>query len=102
MFMKFIAETFEFTKETQFPKTKDLLNYPIENKSVIESFFDKQAPDIVLACHATDYVKEKHINESIKIYSSGGFCWSNEVIYHFKNYDLKLDDEFIDYVLSCV
>lgn len=26
MFMKFIAETFEFTEETQFPKTKDLLN----------------------------------------------------------------------------
>ena len=92
MFMKFIAETFEFTEETQFPKTKDLLNNPIENKSVIESFFDKQSPDIVLACHATDYVKEKHINESIKIYSSGGFSWSNEVVYHFKNYDLKLDD----------
>ncbi|MEE0264483.1 MAG: hypothetical protein UD936_02555 [Acutalibacteraceae bacterium] len=100
--MKFIAETFEFTEEAQFPKTKELLNNPIENKSVIESFFDKHSPDVVLACRAMDYVKEKYIGESLKIYLSGGFCWSNEVVYHFKNYDLRLDEEFIDYVLSCV
>ncbi len=102
MFMKFIAEIFEFTKESQFPKITELLNNPVDNKSVIESFFDKHSPDIVLACRATDYVKEKHIGKSLKIYSSGGFCWSNEVVYHFKHYDLKLDDEFIAYVLSCI
>ncbi len=33
-------------------------------------------------------------------YESGEFYWDSSDIYHFEKYDIKLSDEFIQYVLN--
>lgn len=103
MVMKFIAGTAEFTEDTSLPKTKDLIHNPVKDnkdKAAIERFFNNHKDGTVLTCQAMDYIKNKPIGQSLVIYSSNGYQWSNEVIHHFKKYDLKLDDSFIDYVLG--
>lgn len=101
--MNFIVEIKEFSQNPNYPDLNTMINYPIESKSDILKFLKSFAPIAVMAHGTMDYVKNiPDDTQSVTLFNFDEWFWTNEMIYHFEKYDLKLDDEFIDYVLNQV
>lgn len=99
--MNFIVKVKEFSENSNYPDLNTMINYPIKNKSDILKFLKSFAPIAVMTKGITDYIKNVSDNtQSLTLFNFGEWFWTNEMIYHFEKYDLKLKDEFIDYVSS--
>ena len=72
----------------------------ISRKNDILSYL-KNAP-VVAATSAlvTDYITKKQIYKANNAHSDGVYQWYEDEIYHFEKYNLMLNDEFIQHVLS--
>jgi hypothetical protein len=57
-------------------------------------------PDIVQARAMQDHISGKQLIGSVETIDDGAYYWTSEEIYHFEKYDLKLNTDFIDHVLS--
>lgn len=73
---------------------------PVPHKDKILSYM-KNAP-VVAATTAlvTDYITKEQFYKANNPHSDGVFQWYEDEIYHFEKYNLKLNDEFIQHVLS--
>ena len=99
--MKFISDIKEFSENSNNPNLNTMINFPIENKSVILRFLKSFEPVAIMAHGVMDYVKNTPNNsESMVLFNSDEWFWTNEMIYHFDKYDLKLNNDFIEYVLK--
>ena len=99
--MKGISSYYEMTDNTEFPYVKDGIGFVCPQKEKVMDFFNKNSTsDAILTCSASDYITGERFKDSIKRYSDGNYYWTNEEVYHFKKYDLKLNDDFISYVLN--
>ena len=103
--MKFIAEFFEFTDNPNHGSIHKNSSSEIapDIKEKILSFFkaNSTAKTSVLTCGAMDFIADTPLPQtSVIIFEKDSFAWTNEVIYHFEKYNLKLNDDFIQYVLS--
>lgn len=99
--MKFIAEIREFSENSNNPELSTMVNFPIKNKSLILKFFKSFKPIAVMAHGTTDYIKNiSNTNESVSLFNSDEWFWTNEMVYHFEKYNLKLNEDFIKYVLK--
>lgn len=103
--MNFIANYFEFTEDHSHAKISQGIYNPIDksDKEIVVAYFKQnlKSKASILTCVSKDYVTNSPIaNQSIIIFESDGFTWTNEVAYHFEKYDLKLNDDFIQYVLN--
>lgn len=83
---------------------RDNINIVCPVKDIVLDYF-KQIESIgnyvVVTCSATDRITGKSLNQSsIKTFDDGDYYWTNEEIYLFNKYDLKLNDDFIEHVLS--
>ena len=74
---------------------------PIKEKKIITQFLKNFKPNFATSGFIMDYVKnqkiEKHYNMG---YEYNGFYWNEEDIYHFIKYNMPLNQDFIDYVIS--
>lgn len=99
--MNFITDIKEFSDNSNNPDLNVMINFPELNKSVIIEFLKSFKPIAFMSHGTTDYVKNVQDNsQSVQIFNSDDWFWTNEMIYHFEKYDLKLKDDFIQYVLS--
>lgn len=99
--MKFIAEIKEFSENSNNPDLSTMINFPLKDKSVILRFLKSFKPIAVMAHSTKDYIKNISNNdESVSLFNSDEWFWTNEIIYHFEKYNLKLNDNFIEYVLK--
>lgn len=99
--MNFISEVKEFSQNPNYSDLNTMINYPIENKSDILNFLKSFAPVAVMAHGIADYIKNiQNNNESLKLFNSDDWFWTNEIIYHFEKYDLKLKNDFVEYVVN--
>ncbi len=100
--MKEITSYRELTENPNDISIKSGINHLCDEKTKILDYFRKHStPDIVLACGMTDFITgEEFHKESIKTFNDGVYCWSNLEIYHFEKYNLKLNSDFIEYVLN--
>lgn len=99
--MKKITSYKEFTKKDYDISLKDRLNVVCVNKKTVLQYlknFNQEC--IVLTCSANDFVTGELLTNSVFVYNDGVYCWTNEEIYHFEKYDMKLNDDFIQYVLN--
>nr|WP_296078469.1 hypothetical protein [uncultured Ruminococcus sp.] len=99
--MKSISNYREFTKNPNDISFNDELNVVCKDKDTVLRYlkkFDKEC--IVLTCASTDFVTGKLLKSSIFVHNYGVYCWTNEEIYHFEKYNMKLNDDFIQYVLD--
>jgi hypothetical protein len=71
-----------------------------EKKKIIVDFFDKLKPEAYTFSNIYDYFLNKEVNFPIMGYEVADYEIDSRVIYFFKNYDLKLNDDFIEYVLN--
>ena len=71
------------------------------NKKTILEYFDSIKPEFFTTVRVkdmvTDTIVEKLCNSR---YSNDKYCWDEADIYHFREYNMPLKQEFIDYVLS--
>lgn len=100
--MKEITCYREFTENPDDASIKSGINHLCDKKDKILDYFKKHnIPDVVVACAAKDYVTGEEFQKvSIQGFNDGVYCWSNLEIYHFEKYNLKLNDDFIEYVLN--
>jgi hypothetical protein len=99
--MKSITKAKEFTGDNHHNSVSSMINYRINNKDKILAFLKSVEPYAVASCYTTDFIKNEHFyDQSLMLYEKDGYTWSNEIIYHFEHYDLKLNDDFITYVLK--
>ena len=48
-----------------------------------------------------DYVTGSQDNgETVQLFNYGQWFWTNEMIYHFEKYDLKLKTDFINSIIK--
>ena len=91
--MKPIFE-FELSKET-FSKLKKDRNV---DKELFISFL-KNGKLVSIGGIIIDFSTNEWTNTENLDYESGDFYWNSSDIYHFEKYDLKLNDDFIKYVI---
>ena len=98
--MKTITNYREFSDNDSDDSLLDNIGHIIENKEKILKYLTKYDADTVLAHSAYDYVAKRNLHDSLMCYSDGTYLWTNEEVYHFSKYNLKLNDTFIKYVLE--
>lgn len=83
---------------------EDFLKLCTENEIANKNDVLKYMKSVKIDAYSTDYVfdvvttKKTTIDEVI--YSDGEYLWSSSWIYYFEKYNLKLNDDFIEHVLS--
>lgn len=98
--MKAITSYCEISQNANDKSVKAGINEPCVYKKDILKYFKNHDADIAVACTAVDHVTGKNIgSESILSYNDGVYYWTNEEIYLFEKYDLKLNNDFIFHVL---
>ncbi len=101
--MKCISNYREMTENEKDRPIRELIeyDYPDETKKLISEHFEQyHEVDVCLACFAVDRIKGENLKSSILVYTDGVYRWTNEEIYHFEKYGLRLNDDFISYVLK--
>lgn len=64
------------------------------------SFFNETAYDIAAAGFVRDEVTGRYTDVAEVAKIADGFCWGNKDSYHFDKYDVPLNPQFREYVLS--
>ena len=97
-----ISKCKEITEELEHSNINNRIGFSCAEKSTILNYLKKRGEELaVLTCSAMDYISNQPLNgTSLKSFTDGKYLWSNEEIYHFEKYDLKLNDDFIQYVLN--
>lgn len=79
-------------------KTKRLPT--ISEKESILKYFSLFEPKAYSGSKIVDIVDNKTTDLFNNMFSDGKYTWTSLTVYLFKNYNLKLNDDFIQYVLS--
>lgn len=97
--MKEITYYMEFTGNPENKSLKDFTGFrsPIKN-DILDYFKNHGVFQAVMAHAATDYITGEMLKSSVQLFSDGVYRWTNEEIYHFEKYDIKLNDDFIRYI----
>ena len=73
---------------------------PIENKADIVRFFAKCISIGDGSGVVTDRMTGKATGEYEKMFQDGDYVWYADEVYHFKKYNLHLNDDFVSYVMT--
>ena len=97
-----ISKCKEITEELDSSNIGSRIGFSCAEKNTVLNYLKERGEEYaVLTCGAMDYISDKPLNGiSVKSFTDGNYLWSNEEIYHFEKYDLKLNDDFIQYVLE--
>lgn len=99
--MNFISEVKEFSNRSDYSDLHTMINFPIKNKYDILKFLKSFSPVATMTHGIKDYLDDnQNINESLQLFNSDSWFWTNEMVYHFEKYNLKLNDDFINHILN--
>jgi len=97
--MKFITHYAEYDSEENAKLIDNISTNEIEGKGTVLQYL-KNGSDAGVRCSAVyDFVERASTGKTIHCYTDGEFEWDDSEIYHFENYNLRLEDEFIEKVL---
>lgn len=98
--MKYITDYKEFDGNPN----RSILNYMsstcIDKKDAILLYLCNGADDGVRCSSVRDYVTETLLPETTRLFTDGEYFWDSEEIYHFKEYNIPLNEDFILKVLK--
>lgn len=82
--------------------TKDLCGYTYDEqtKKTILKYLRSYEPVAFSTARVFDYITEKETDVQAVLYTDGEYKWYESEVYHFEHYDLRLNDDFIEYVLK--
>ena len=72
----------------------------IKDKNRIVSYLKSFEPAWYTSQSIIDMVKNQRVSKADHWYTDGEYDWSESDIYHFENYDMQLNAEFVKYVLT--
>ncbi len=98
--MKEICAYREITEKPTDPPVTSGIHFFCEEKQVVLNYLKQHEPEVVQAHAMKDYVNGHNLIESVECFTDGEYFWTNEETYLFEKYDLKLNDDFIEYVLN--
>lgn len=100
--MKEITSYRETSENVNGTSVKEGIHKPCSQKKMILAYFKKYSDEYTVVTRAAvDHLTGKNIaSESARSYYDGVYAWTNEEVYLFEKYDLKLNGDFIDYVLN--
>lgn len=82
-------------------KSKFGYSLPIHTKTLIEDYFKKYSePSACVPSYIFDPIMGKETNILENEYTDGTYTWFESWKYYFIKYDLKLNDDFVQYVLE--
>lgn len=73
---------------------------PVSQKNKILSFMRKAPVVAYTSFPVYDRITGDEVFPANNAHSDGNFTWYESEIYHFEKYNLKLNDDFIEYVLN--
>ena len=100
MYQKSICDYKEFDCKSDYPSVKTSIGFRNENSNVILTYLKKFEPVVAVTRPIIDYISGEQQKESVFGYTDGVYWWTNEEVYHFEKYGLKLNDSFIRHVLE--
>ena len=99
--MKFIADYKEFGGNPH----KSVIDYvspiSIDKKELILRYLYNGSDDGIRCSSVRDYVTETSLPQTTRLFTDGEYFWDSEEIYHFKKYNIPLNNDFILKVLNC-
>lgn len=99
--MKEISNVKEFSAEDTFESVKELISEnSIDGKDKILQYLKSFEPDCAAGMTLVDEITGADTGISVNGYEDGRYYWDTRHIYHFEKYNLKLNDDFVEYVLS--
>jgi hypothetical protein len=81
---------------------KQFMDNPISNKVEILKYMKSLSPSIFTSAPVIDVFTDEEVKSADNGYTDGEYTWYESEIYYFEKYNLKLNDDFIEYVLSKV
>jgi hypothetical protein len=80
---------------------KNFIGYHLNEKEAILKYFKEHGSETaIITCASTDYISGEKLSDSVTCFDDGEYCWTSEEVYHFEKYNLKINDDFIQYVLN--
>ncbi len=99
--LNYIVDAREFSSNKTYPQIKDMIGYKEPQKEKILSFLKSFEPVAMMAHGIEDYITESQDHrETAQLFNYGQWFWTNEMIYHFEKYDLKLKADFIKSIIK--
>lgn len=98
--LKFIDDYKEFGFDSTLSVVDNISSTPIPEKEKILDYLKRTPKDGVRCSTLNDFVTKELLTPAVWTHSDGEYNWDDEEIYHFEKYNMKLNQEFIDKVLS--
>ncbi len=99
--MKGISCVKEFAGDDTYMPLKDLISdTPIKGKIKILKYLKSFSSDCAAGMSLVDEITGDSLNTCVCGYEDCKYYWDDREIYHFEKYNLKLNDDFIEYVLN--
>lgn len=73
---------------------------PVNDKERIIAYLRKSPVSAYTSAPVVDVLTGEIVGESDNARSDGTYTWYESEMYHFEKYNLKLNDEFVQYVLN--
>lgn len=74
--------------------------YDEQTKKTILKYLRSHEPVAFSTARVFDCMAEKETDVQDVLYTDGEYEWYESEVYHFEHYDLRLNDDFIEYVLK--
>lgn len=99
--MKDVCEVRELTENDNHKSIKEQV-FPnaINGKGKILDYLRSFPAKCVLASTVIDEITGEDTGQDLQLYEDNDWTWDDSVIYHFEHYNMRLSEEFLDYVLS--
>lgn len=91
----------EVVNDASCPSIYDLMSdAPDKNKESILNYLKSGIVTAIAAGYANDVITGKGIDMPLEMMTDGVFAWRSDVIYYYQKYNMRLSDDFIEYVLE--
>lgn len=99
--MREISNVKEFSGDKNYASVKEMIsNTEVPEKNKILQYLKSFKSDCAAGMTLVDEITGSDVDSGVNAYEDGIYYWDTRHIYHFENYNLKLNDDFVDYVLS--
>ena len=98
--MKFITSYAEINERSSESLLDHIKVIPEKRKSKILAYLKSGTPRGVRCASVYDYVENESTFDTIHVFTDGEYRWDSQEIYHFEKYNIALNEQFVEKVLS--
>lgn len=98
--MKEISKVKEFSGDNSYSSIKELIGKYIPEKDKILKYLKSFSPDCAAGMCLVDEITGEEVGIGVEGYEDGVYYWDTREIYHFEKYNMELQNDFLEYVLS--